>query len=219
MVAQRRKDMGYVENNLGRGEKVLARAKHSWAAFWGALLVDFIVVLIVCLAIHFGTTWLPTVLANALGASLENSSSTKEMQTVYDILMICRGISITVVVLSAFLHLIKVIVVISRNQLVVTNKRLLGRSGFIAKQTVDIILLKLDTINCTNGFMGAIFRYGSLKVVSAGSQVSNIVFPYIKNTEEFRRAVLTAIDRAKEEERQAQAEAQANAMKRMQYRW
>ena len=109
------------------------------------------------------------------------------------------------------------------NQLIVTNKRLLGRSGLIAKKVTDMPLMKLDNIQVKNGFFGAIFHYGNLEIISAGSQrvvggktVNNLKYPYVKNTEEFRRAVLAAIDRAKEEERWAQAEAQAAALRRMQ---
>ena len=205
--------MGYVESNLGKDEKILARVTHSKAGLVSAFLVAVILLGITVGLIYF-TQYMNDLLDKNLQGSTLSALSTG--------LVIIFYLITALVGLMGILYFVGAIVEISCNQLVVTNKRLLGRSGFIAKKTMDIILLKLDTINASNGIFGALFHYGTLEVVSAGSQqivngrTVNMKFPYVQNTEEFRRAALAAIDRAKEEEREAQARAQAEALARIQ---
>lgn len=201
--------MGYLENNLGKDERVLARVTHSKAGLISAFLgLTFCVALAVALGL---------LIKFIMGLSGALDSTLSMVTMVITILSIIIAI---VIGLCGILCCISAAVKISCDQLIVTNKRLLGRTGFIAKKTVDIILLKLDTVNASNSIFGALLHYGTLEVVSAGSQqivngnTVNMKFPYIKNTEEFRRAVLAAIDKAKDEDREAQAEAQAAALKR-----
>lgn len=205
--------MGYVESNFGKDEKILARVTHSKAGLVSAFLVA-----VILLGITVGLVYFTQYMNDLLDKNLQGST----LSALSTGLVIIFYLITALVGLMGILYFVGAIVEISCNQLVVTNKRLLGRSGFIAKKTMDIILLKLDTINASNGIFGALFHYGTLEVVSAGSQqivngrTVNMKFPYVQNTEEFRRAALAAIDRAKEEEREAQARAQAEALARIQ---
>ncbi len=200
--------MDYLESNLGKDEKILARVTHSKAA-----LISAIFTVCICFAIGFGLWY-------GIGAILTKI-------TAYDRAIEEVGFLLQITCLIAPLFLgtvffLRTAVSIACNQLVVTNKRLVGRKGMISKNLIDFLLLKLDNIRVKNSFFGALFHYGTLEVVSAGSQQVvngmsvNLKFPYVKNTEEFRRAVLAAIDKAKEEDREAQARAQAEALKRAQ---
>ena len=201
--------MGYVESNIGRDEKILARITHSKAGLVSAFLVAAIF-----LALAGVAGYLTKYVTDLLNKQMPGDPLAVALMVIFILIAVCIG-------LIGVIYFICAAVEISCNQLVVTNKRLLGRSGFIAKRTMDIILLKLDTINATNGVFGALFHYGTLVVVSAGSQqivngrTVNLKFPYVKNTEEFRRAVLAAIDKAKDEDREAQARAQAEALARV----
>ncbi len=212
--------MGYAEKNLGQGEEVLARVQHTWTGLIGSVFSNVIVVVCVSLFFYAVTTWIPPLLLGLTDASLGDSMG--ELQKMYDICMIVRNVSIAITILTACIRVICVGISIHCNELIVTNKRLFGRTGIISRNIIDIVLLKLDTINSKNGILGAIFHYGTLEVVSAGSQKVvggrsvNMTFPYVKNTEEFRRAVLAAIDTAREAERQAQAEAQVAALRQAQ---
>ncbi len=203
--------MSYVESNLGRDEKILARVTHSKAAIIGDFVLAIIVVGI-AVGIYYGV--------GALGGWLISLGA----PDVFDVItLVIQAIVLAVGVLIGVWNILSGALQIKFNQLVVTNKRLLGRKGIIAKTVIDMPLTKLDNIQSNNGIFGGIFHYGELKIVSAGSQrivngntVDDLVYPYVKNTEAFRRDVLAAIDKAKEEEREAQAEAQAEAMKRVQ---
>lgn len=205
--------MGYVESNLGRDEKILARVTHSKAA-----LVSAIVAVSICLAVALGL-WYGV---GAILAKIEGNTQAEE-ETIDLLLQIFSVIQIVLLIIPLLIGValfLRAAIAIACNQLVVTNKRLVGRKGLISKNLIDILLLKLDNIRVKNSMFGALFHYGTLEVVSAGSQqivngrTVNLEFPYVKNTEEFRRAVLAAIDKAKDEDREAQAEAQAAALKR-----
>lgn len=205
--------MGYVESNLGRDEKILARVTHSKTA-----LVSAIVAVSICLAVALGL-WYGV---GAILAKIEGNTQAEE-ETIDLLLQIFSVIQIVLLIIPLLIGValfLRAAIAIACNQLVVTNKRLVGKKGLISKNLIDILLLKLDNIRVKNSMFGALFHYGTLEVVSAGSQqivngrTVNLEFPYVKNTEEFRRAVLAAIDKAKDEDREAQAEAQAVALKR-----
>lgn len=203
--------MGYVESNLGEGERVLARVTHSKTAVFSAVIgavFTFALVFAISSALGYFSDYLLS-----LGAPSEVDS----------IFFIIRIAVIVVGIILGICRILDRILQIKCNQLIVTNKKLFGRSGWISKTVTDMPLTKLDNIQVENGFFGAIFHYGELVIVSAGSQsvvggntVNNLKYPYVKNTEEFRHAVLAAIEKAKEEEREAQAIAQAEAIRRAQ---
>ncbi len=207
--------MDYIEQNIGKGERILARVTHSKAALATAFIA-FAVCVAIAVGLWFGVGAILTEVEGNDKAPEETIDLLMTVFTVVQIVLLVLPVLIgTVVLLRSF-------VAIYCNQLVVTNKRLFGRSGLISKNVIDILLLKLDNVRAANNLFGALFHYGTLEVVSAGSQQIingrsvNLKYPYVKNTEEFRRAVLAAVDKAKEEERLAQAQAQAEAMKRVQ---
>ena len=144
--------MGYVESNLGKDEKILARVTHSKAGLVSAFLVAVILLGITVGLIYF-TQYMNDLLDKNLQGGALGALSTG--------LVIIFYLITALVGLMGILYFVGAIVEISCNQLVVTNKRLLGRSGFIAKKTMDIILLKLDTINASNGIFGALRNFGS----------------------------------------------------------
>lgn len=201
--------MNYIEANLKKDEKVVSRIKHSWAGIIGIIIGAAIVCAVGVLLIK-----LPSIVINIM--SSHGVDNIEEAPKIFYVFMDVFGV---LIIFCSLLILIPGIVEIKCAQLVVTNKRILGRRGFISKVTADIMLNKIDTINAGNGFLGEIFHYGYIEIVSAASVASSVQqrramrYKYISNTLEFRQAVLDAIDTAKEEERKAQAEEQAKAMR------
>lgn len=199
--------MGYIEANLTKDEQVIARIKHSWAG-----LVSTVIGFMILLSIAIVFLKMGDIIRHYL--SEEDIYDFNKFYRNMNPMMISCG---CVFLIFAFFMLLNNIIEMKSAQLVVTNKRLLGRRGFISKQTTDIVLSSLDTITAGNCFLGAIFHYGYIQVASpasAATRFNNTTrYNYIANTMDFRQAVLKAIDKAKEEERNAQAEAQAKAMR------
>lgn len=196
--------MGYIENNLSKDEKIMARIKHSWAGMVSAILR----IVVIC-ALATVVFLLKRILAK-FGLDLA------ELNTFYDIICYTCG---SFILLLAFIVFLSMLFEIKSSQLVVTNKRVFGRRGFIAKYTTDILLSKIDTIKISNGFLGAILGYGTVEIVSAASgrmtrvERATLRYDFVSNTSEFRKAVMETIDRVKKEEQEAQAKSLSEALK------
>lgn len=201
--------MTFLESNLTKDEKVVASIKHSWAGLVGAFIV-----LIVNTGLGIVICFIKSIIARigeAINEPFEVTTTSQEMLFiffyVFGVLFILLGI----------FYFVNAIVEIKSAQLVVTNKRILGRRGLISKMTTDVLLNKVDTVNVSNGIFGAIFHYGTVQIVSPASGFTNkqqratLQYGYIINTMEFRKAVLDAIEQVKQDERNAQAEMIAKA--------
>jgi len=75
-------------------------------------------------------------------------------------------------------------------ELAVTNKRAVAKFGFISRQTIEINLTKIETIQVSQGLLGRMFDFGSLIISGAGNPQEPI--PGIGQPMEFRRAVMEA---------------------------
>lgn len=191
--------MSYIESNLAKDETIVARLKHSWTA----IVPDIILLPVYCaVGIVLITVICPLVV------NVEEIAESSTLTTLLKVLIDGAG---AVAIAVGLFFLISSAIDIRCTQLIVTNKRMLGRYGFISKRTTDIMLNKIDTINADNSFWGAIFHYGRITVVSAAS--GGLTFDCISNTMEFRKAVLGAIEKAKAQEREEQAKALRDAMK------
>lgn len=79
-------------------------------------------------------------------------------------------------------------------ELAVTSKRTVAKFGFVSRHTIEMNLLKIETIQVRQGLMGRMFDYGSLIISGAGIPQEPI--PGIGQPMEFRRAVLEAQEEA-----------------------
>ncbi len=200
--------MGYIENNLAKDEKVVAGIKHSWAG-----LIPTLIRLLVIIGCSIAFFKLEDIV------NLITGEGTGETYTELKILYIFSYVLGALTILMGLVYALTNFFEIKSAQLVVTNKRIFGRRGFISKRTTDILISKVDTINVGNGFFGAIFHYGTIEIVSGASgamtraERATLKYAFVSNTLEFRKAVLEVIERSKEEERLAQARSLSEAMK------
>lgn len=67
----------------------------------------------------------------------------------------------------------------------ITNKRLIAKSGLIKRNTVEIPIKKVSSLQIKQGVFGRIFGYGSLVISDTGSAHAPI--RYIKNPMRFRQ--------------------------------
>ncbi len=79
-------------------------------------------------------------------------------------------------------------------ELAVTNKRVIAKFGFIRRQTVEININKIESIQVSQGVLGRIFDYGSLVISGAGDPQAPILG--ISNPMAFRRAFMETQDQA-----------------------
>lgn len=79
-------------------------------------------------------------------------------------------------------------------ELAVTNKRVIAKFGFISRQTIELNINKVESIQVNQGIFGRIFNYGSLVVSGAGNPQAPI--PGISNPMNFRRVFMETQDKA-----------------------
>lgn len=75
-------------------------------------------------------------------------------------------------------------------EIAITSKRVIAKFGFISRTTIEINILKVESIQVNQGILGRIFNFGSIIVSGAGNPqapVSGISSPL-----NFRRAFLDA---------------------------
>lgn len=173
---------------LMKNEKIVSSVKFSVMAFIGMAFKAIILLALACFFLLYDVE-------GKLGFS----------STAAIIAKVAGGIAL----IWALYTVIKIIVIISTNRLVVTDKRLYGRVGVLAKETLDIPLTKLDNVAVKRDAWGAIFGYNSIVVAST---VSNFTFNYAANAEKFKSAIFDAQEIAKETERKEKAKSMADAI-------
>jgi membrane protein YdbS with pleckstrin-like domain len=84
--------------------------------------------------------------------------------------------SVMAVVLYATLRLIDRIVLHLTSEFGVTSKRVLGKTGLIRLNTVDIVLVKVEAIRVRQSILGRLFDFGDVLVTGTGGTVEVLKF-------------------------------------------
>jgi uncharacterized membrane protein YdbT with pleckstrin-like domain len=132
----------YVESVLADGEKIIHRAAIS---HWKFVLSYLIAAL--CLAV-------------AVGALFFRGDYPQE-SFVIGIAALVIGL---VIVLSALIRR-------STTELVLTDRRIIAKRGFVARDTVEMQLGKVESLHVNQGVIGRILDYGDVMVVGTGSSL------------------------------------------------
>jgi len=73
-------------------------------------------------------------------------------------------------------------------ELAFTNKRVIAKFGFIRRQTIELHISKIESIQVEQGILGRIFDYGTLLISGAGNPQAPI--PGISEPMKFRQAFM-----------------------------
>ena len=79
-------------------------------------------------------------------------------------------------------------------ELAITNKRVIAKRGFIRRQTVELNINKVESIQVSQTVWGRIFNYGSLVISGAGAPQAPILS--ISKPLQFRRVFMETQDQA-----------------------
>lgn len=77
------------------------------------------------------------------------------------------------------------------SEFAVTDKRILGKIGFIQRRSLELFLSKVEGIGVNQGIMGRLLGYGTIVVIGTGG--TKQAFKNIVNPLEFRRQVHSQI--------------------------
>jgi uncharacterized membrane protein YdbT with pleckstrin-like domain len=78
--------------------------------------------------------------------------------------------------------------------LVITDRRLIHKTGLISRNTLELRLNKIESVNITQGILGRIFNCGAVTVTGSGMAMS--VFRQLDQPLEFKRYIEAAIEEA-----------------------
>ena len=88
--------------------------------------------------------------------------------------------------------IISAIINFSTSEFGVTDKRVLAKTGFIRRRSVEILLKKAEGIQVDQGVIGRIFGYGSITISGTGGTQSP--FKKISRPIEFKKITQQQID-------------------------
>lgn len=83
---------------------------------------------------------------------------------------------------------LRAIVYYYTTELAVTNKRVISKTGFISRKTVEINITKLEGVKVDQGILGRICNYGSVQASGTGGAIAPI--KWISNPLDFRKVAL-----------------------------
>ncbi|MHB8089171.1 MAG: PH domain-containing protein [Anaerolineaceae bacterium] len=178
--------MSYVDDNLSKNEKVLFRASVSKAVFLGPIMMALLT--IVVFAISVGR--------NSVFASEPIGQS---FMILFSFIL---GLLSFLVVLQAVIYLATI-------EFAVTNRRVIAKRGFIRRRTVEMLLMKVESVSVDQSVVGRIFNYGMVIVTGTGGTREG--FRLISDPMEVRKKVneiLEAYMRAYSSYQQSKSEEQ-----------
>jgi uncharacterized membrane protein YdbT with pleckstrin-like domain len=77
-------------------------------------------------------------------------------------------------------------------EVAITNKRVIAKSGFISRKTIEMSLSKVESVQVDQSLLGRVFDFGTLIVSGAGNPQAPI--PGISDPMSFRRACMERLD-------------------------
>jgi len=83
---------------------------------------------------------------------------------------------------------------VKSSELAITNKRVIAKFGFVSRNTVEIAIPKVESIQVQQSMMGRMLDFGTL--IISGTGTSHAPIPSIADPLAFRRAFLEAQEAA-----------------------
>lgn len=112
-------------------------------------------------------------------------------------------------ILVGFIWFVKDIIKFFTTKLIITNKRISGKTGLINTNELDSPLNKINGIQIKQGLFGKIFNYGTISITTA-STIFN--FDYISGPYEFKTILNNQIEKYDEQRIEMQAKKMAHAI-------
>jgi len=160
------KNESYIERLLGEREKIIFVTRQHWFILARAILLEIILILAI-----FTASILAIILANIAAA------------LILPIGFILLLIPITTLSLDVARW--------SSYQFIVTNRRVIQISGIFNKSVTDSSLEKVNDVKMTQSYLGRIFDYGDIEILTA-SELGVNLFKKIAQPVKFKTAMLNA---------------------------
>ena len=97
----------------------------------------------------------------------------------------------------------------THTELVLTNRRMIGKTGVLNTRSLDAPLDKIQNVAAEQKLLGKIFNYGTVTVHTAAGVFS---FDCIKDADAFKNRIMAQIDQYEKDRIEQQAKQMAQAM-------
>lgn len=169
--------MSYVDRLLSQGERRIFVTRHHWfllvGAGWGYFLM-----LLVGLALE--------VYGNVRYNGLLTELSVSTQQLTIGLLAIAVVLIVYPIVALAILYIRR-----AYDQVIITNFRVLHVQGIFSKRVMDSSLEKVNDVLLTQSFVGRLFDFGSVEILTASDTGVNLL-KWIAKPVAFKRAMVDA---------------------------
>lgn len=165
--------MAYIDELLSRDEKILYDGRQHTFVLVGSILTEMMLIAVLIAA---GVA-AQTAFANQIAMGMPVGQL---------ILLICGLISVFVLV-SAFFDYLRW----NNEQYIVTDQRVIQIRGVLNKDVIDSSLDKINDVELRQSWLGRIFNYGTIEILTA-SDVGINEMRRIAQPLEFKRAMLDA---------------------------
>ena len=168
----------YLESLLSENEQIILVTHQHWFMLFSRIFVELFLIVVLLVGIFAAYPVYP--------------------QAFY-------GFILVLVPLAGILH----DVLVWRNKAyVITNRRVLHISGVFSKNVVDSSLEKVTDVRLSQSFLGRIFDYGDVEILTA-SEVGNNLFRRIASPVKFKTSMLNAKENLGFDEAAARSQAPA----------
>jgi len=156
----------YIQSLMGNNEKMLLVTRQHWFVLFRAIVAEILIILILIAAsIAVSVTYPPAaLLAPVIGLLLA---------------------------LFPVFGMLRDILIWYNRQYIVTNRRVIQISGVLNKNVVDSSLEKVNDVKMSQSFLGRIFDYGNVEILTA-SELGVNQFQRIGDPVHFKTAMLNA---------------------------
>lgn len=151
----------YVQSLMGQQERILLVKRQHWFALLNKILLEIFLTVILVVAVVAAMTYYSVA--------------------VYGFIL----------VLVPLIGMARDIMIWYNRQYIVTNRRVMQTSGVFSKKVIDSSLEKVNDIELTQSFLGRLFDYGDIQVLTA-SELGIDYFERIADPIKFKTTMLNA---------------------------
>lgn len=161
----------YVRQLMGENEKILMTSRQHWLLLVGAVFIESVFILIIVMGVTILLVNFPEYPVIGLGF----------------ILLVLPIIS-----------MLKDVLEWKNHQYIITTRRVMQTTGVFNKAVVDSSLEKVNDVKMVQSFLGRIFNFGDIEILTA-SELGTNLFRRINDPILFKTSMLNAKGRLSEE--------------------
>ena len=154
----------YIEGLLGENEQILLETHQHWFVLFGRIFLELVLIALIVAGVFVAYPFYPAAIFGF------------------------------VLVLVPLVGILNDIMVWRNKAYVVTNRRVIQSSGVFSKSVVDSSLEKVNDIKLTQTFLGRMFGYGDIEILTA-SELGVNLFHQIHDPITFKTVMMNAKER------------------------